>query len=458
VLEHHSTYIHPGESDDNADQRLAQEALRVRLAIQNWDAPMVVTTAIQFFESLFASQASRCRKLHNICNSVVILDEAQMIPLELLEPSVAALKELARAYNATILLCSATQPALDEGHYLSCGFSEKQIQEIIDVNDLPNMFTQLKRVKLHWRGSMSNQEIVDEMLACNNVLTIVNTKNEAKLLFRMLGPGEGHFHLSARMYPQHRREVLREINNRLQANKTCRVVSTSLVEAGVDVDFATVYRAVTGLDSIAQAAGRCNREGKDPKGYGDVHVYIPASGIPKNYPSFNRRFSATEPLLKSHEDFLSPEVMRRYFCDLYSSSGKLDQQGIMKLINNVVRELSNCPFNDIAGRYRFIEDGQIAVIIAPAHDAKATALLEKLRCFENTKKTLFAETKKILRQLQNYTINLYTKEFNFLRKQHAVELVNNQFWVTVPQSDYYDDDLGLVLEGEGYVDDDKFFI
>lgn len=251
VLEHHCNFK---ESDDLED--VAYNSRR-GLATENWDAPVVVTTNVQFFESLFHNKPSRCRKLHNIARSVIILDEAQAIPTEYMEPCLAALRELVEHYGCTIVLCTATQPALDDKSSLRMALPK--IEEIVD--DSKHLYEALQRTTVSFVGKLTDDELAVRLEEENQVLSIVSTKPQARALFELLQGHDGVFHLSTNMYPQHRRRVLDEIRTRLKQNKTCRVISTSLVEAGVDLDFPVVYRAMAGLDSIAQAAGRCNREG-----------------------------------------------------------------------------------------------------------------------------------------------------------------------------------------------------
>ena len=252
VLEHHCNFKERDEPEEAAYNR------RRGLAAENWDTPVVVTTNVQFFESLFSNKTSRCRKLHNIARSVIVLDEAQAIPTEYLEPCLAALRELVDHYGCSVVLCTATQPALDDKSNLRTALPK--IQELVD--NPAKLYEELCRTDVSFIGRITDDELAGRLEEEQQVLCIVSTKPQAKALFERLQKEEGVFHLSTNMYPQHRRRVLDSIRKRLKEKKSCRVVSTSLVEAGVDLDFPVVYRAMAGLDSIAQAAGRCNREGK----------------------------------------------------------------------------------------------------------------------------------------------------------------------------------------------------
>lgn len=293
VLEHHASFDWdaPGRTGD--DDEGPGGLPKLRKASENWDAPIVVTTAVQFFESLFANRTSRCRKLHNIAGSVVVLDEAQTLPLRLLSPCMAALTELTANYRTSVVLCTATQPALR----VCDGFKEEEDRrgnapvrkagfKICDERELaPDpeaLFMALKRVAVERRaGKTSDAEIVARFAEQKQMLCIVNTRPHARTLFDALTADartqEGARHLTTLMCPAHRRKVLAEIRARLEAGLPVRLVSTSLIEAGVDISFPEVWRAVTGIDSIAQAAGRCNREGR-MKGLGRTIVFEPEEG------------------------------------------------------------------------------------------------------------------------------------------------------------------------------------
>ncbi len=266
VLEHHSAFI-----DDPTAEPEARDKLR--LAMENWDAAVVVTTAVQFFESLFADRPARSRKLHNIARSVVILDEAQTLPLPLLRPCVAALDELARNYGTSVVLCTATQPALietdDEATSFEGGF--RNVREI--APEPKRLYQTFKRVTVEQLGDLDDAALATRLRTHERVLCIVNTRAHARELYERIKGEDGCYHLSALMCPKHRSARLDTIRGALKARQRCIVVSTSLVEAGVDVDFPVVYRAEAGIDSIAQAAGRCNREGRLERG--EVFVFRP---------------------------------------------------------------------------------------------------------------------------------------------------------------------------------------
>lgn len=441
VLEHHCNYLHPDENKEGGDEhRDSGDAMRFRLATENWDATLVVTTSVQFFESLFDNRSSRCRKLPSIAQSVVILDEAQMLPLPLLQPSVMALRELTANYGTSLVLCTATQPALEKSGRLTCGFPAGSIREIIPAHRKGPIFKTFERTKVIHLGTLSDETTRERLREETQVLCIVNTRNHARALYDALGKGEGHYHLSARMVPAHRREVLCKIKYRLKEGLPCRVVSTSLIECGVDVDFPTVYRAVAGLDSIAQAAGRCNREGKNPTGM--VYVFRPETGMPKRAPGFQRRAEVFEEVAASHDDLFSPEAVSAFFQRLYQFEG-LDQKEIMRCLSEANAGLplpTSFPFVKINDLYRFIENDMVPVIVE--WDKKARGLVQQLEHAQ--------EISGILRKLQSYTVQVYKTELGALFEGGVVPL-RDQFYVA-REGIGYREDVGLCSDDPTYWD------
>ncbi|MEZ4601591.1 MAG: CRISPR-associated endonuclease Cas3'' [Syntrophotaleaceae bacterium] len=424
VLEHHCNYRGSDDPEDRAYSRTRG------LAVENWDAPVVVTTNVQFFESLFSNKPSRCRKLHNIAKSVIVLDEAQAIPTEYLEPCLAALRELVEHYGCTVVLCTATQPALDDKSGLRMALSS--VTEIVE--DPSQLYRELSRTKVEFIGKLSDDSLAERLRAESRVLCILPTKPQTRAVFEKLRGVEGVFHLSTNMYPEHRRQVLDEIRICLKEEKPCRVISTSLVEAGVDLDFPVVYRAMAGLDSIAQAAGRCNREGKMERG----KVFVFDTEKLPSMPWLKRCMSRAAETLRTLPDAdpLGLEAMRRYFELLYDVQ-ELDKKQIMARLNVLTRDLY-FPFSDIAGDFRFIEDESIGIIIPDGPEAEK--LVQELRYTEFPRATL--------RKLQQYTVGVRTREFVALADAGALEMVRGEFPVLRNMA-AYQKDVGLcVTEGE----------
>jgi CRISPR-associated endonuclease/helicase Cas3 len=387
VVEHHSA-LEP-----------KRETTRSRLATENWDAPLVVTTAVQFWESLFAARPSRCRKLHRIANSVVILDEAQLLPPEFLTPILSVLQDLAAHYGVTFVLCTATQPALEEQStpdFHFPGLPPDAVQEIVD--DPEQLHAKLQRVRVEvpadLRSPRTWDDLAEEIRAEEQVLCIVNRRDDARELFRLL-PEHSRVHLSALMCGEHRSRTLRKIRQRLSTGEPLHVVSTQLVEAGVDLDFQVVFRALAGLDSIAQAAGRCNREGKLDRGR--VVVFVP----PKPAPAGLLRMAedgGRQALERRPADPLAPEHFNAYFRDLYWKHGdRLDKHHILELLNH--RGELKIRFRSAADRFRLIPDVQLPVVVRYEND-------ELLKELERLEKRGWEPDRDIRRRLQRFIVSI----------------------------------------------------
>ncbi|MCR4402504.1 MAG: CRISPR-associated helicase Cas3' [Firmicutes bacterium] len=396
VLEHHSNVVRHQEGEDSGLVR------RLELAEENWDMPLVVTTNVQFFESLFSNRSSRCRKLHNVAKSVVILDEAQMLPVELLQPCVAALAELVTNYRATVLLCSATQPAL--GGLLPADIKVKEI-----VPDPSSLYNALKRVVVSNGGKLENDEVAAEILSRKQALCIVNTRAHARRLFERLGENDGHYHLSAAMCPVHRAQRLGEIRERLRSAMPCRVISTQLVEAGVDLDFPVVMRAMAGIDSIAQAAGRCNREGLRDRG--EVIVFWPAGGEGMRHVWFKRTAAIAARIVEASNDPLALEAVERYFQDLYFYEGaRLDEREIMQRLEAGAKSL-NFPFDEIARLFRVIAEDTFSISIPFDDECKRAIAQARAEGIDRA----------LARRIQPYTVSIQVWEYKQLWDSGALE-------------------------------------
>jgi CRISPR-associated endonuclease/helicase Cas3 len=360
LVEHH-THLQP-----TRDTRSNQ------LGTENWDAPLIVTTNVQLMESLFAYRTTPCRKLHNLSRSVIILDEAQTIPVELLRPALAALRELVLNYGCSIVLCTATQPALERRKDFDLGL--ESVRPIIP--DAVPLFRALRRVEVRMLGKQRDSELALRLVNEHAALCIVNTRKHASRLYDQVAEGSEPgdcFRLSTWMCGQHRRAVLKTIRERLAAGQRCRVISTQLVEAGVDLDFPTVYRAEAGFDSIAQAAGRCNREGLLELGL--THVFEAEQRPP---PGLLRASADAGKELSRYLDPLAPEAIEAYFQLFYwTQKHRWDKQKVMeKMAFDHARGRALLQFREVASAFRIIRDDQLPILIP--YDAKACALWDKL--------------------------------------------------------------------------------
>lgn len=425
VLEHHSAF------DDTGFDDREETKDKLRLAMENWDAPVVVTTAVQFFESLFADRTSKCRKLHNITGSVIILDEAQMLPLKLLRPTMSAIDELARNYKCTVVLCTATQPALLSPDFYN-GF--ENVREI--APDPERLYLELDRVTVDYIGEQTDEQLKTWIEDNDQLLLIVNNRRHARALFNLIGQKDGHYHLTTLMCARHRKDVLAEVRNRLVKGRTCKLISTSLIEAGVDVSFPIVMRAETGLDSVAQAAGRCNREGLWQKSQSRVLVFTSSEW--KAPPEIDQFAASLRHVLRNHKgDLLAPKAINAYFGDVYwRKDGELDAKNLLKTHRDHHAKLS-FPFQNIARDYRVIESVMRPIII-PC-DKNAEKLVEDLRYVE------FVGS--IARKLQPYLVQIPQQAFAALRAAGVVETIQpdrfGEQFILLNNMDLYCDEAGL---------------
>jgi CRISPR-associated endonuclease/helicase Cas3 len=401
VLEHHSGAR--GDADDEGDFHREQEW--ARLAAENWDARIIVTTTVQLFESLFANRTSPSRKLHRLARSVIILDEAQALPAHLLSPALDVLRQLCDHYGATVVVSTATQPAFEEIPQ----FRELPATEI--VPDSARHFAALKRVEYEWRTDpkLSWDEAAELMRGQRQALAVVNTKKDALALLDALGDREA-LHLSTSLCGAHRRRVIEEVKGRLKAGEPCRLVSTQVIEAGVDLDFPLVLRALGPLDSIIQAAGRCNREGRLERGR--VIVFEPAEGgLPPG--AFKLGAQATRTLLgRGEPDPDDPDTCRDYFRGLLQLLD-LDARAIQKL-----RERFEYP--EVSRLFRMIEEDTVGVVVttygSEEDRRKVRRQLEGLR--HNPASVRWA-----LRRLQPYTVPVRSREAQEYRQRGLVSSI-----------------------------------
>lgn len=429
LIEHHSNLDMDSESEAG------------RLAAENWDAPVIVTTAVQFHESLFANRTSTCRKLHRLVRSIVILDEAQTLPVHLLQPCLRALQELTTNYGSSVVLCTATQPGIRWRTDFDIGLRE--VREIMP--DPPALYERLRRVEVRNLGVVQDGDLATRLAGVSRVLCIVNTTRHARDLFRILGPHEGHFHLSARMCAAHRREVLDGIRARLdEPNAACRVVSTQVVEAGVDVDFPVVYRALAGLDSLAQAAGRCNRNGR-LSGRGEVFVFRTEHAAANRY--FAETANCAAQVFERHaDDLLSLAAVERYFRLYYwDQKSRWDERDILGQFRLDSRPGSSLPFDfgfaAAAERFRLIDDAGQRAVIVPWGE-KGAALCARLRA-------MTAPNREVLREAQRYTVQVRLPEWNRAVDRKDIRLLFDNLGVLESREAFYDAHTGLNLEAEG---------
>lgn len=452
VLEHHNN----SESDDST------ETARSRLASENWDAPVVVTTNVQLFESLFTRKTSRCRKLHNLADAVLVIDEAQLLPVEFLQPVVDVLRLLVMDHGVTVLLCTATQPTLTEqrrfdGQGLR-GYAPGEVTAVID--DEANLHHELQRVRVHLPPDLKTSqpwaETAAQVARHEAVLAIVGRRADAKSLYDELHSetgSEGLWHLSALMCPQHRSEVIADIKVALRKRREAltrgesatpvRVVSTQLVEAGVDLDFPVVFRALAGLDSIAQAAGRCNREGRLAQG--DVHVFVPPKAPP---PGLLRNAAQACTVvwdgLTPDDDPLALERIQRYFGRLYADAQSLDAKGIcdaLKLQVDKVDQALAVRFRDASDAFKLIDESGATVFVRWRSERCRESVDDLIRMLERRPERW------LMRKLQRYGVTIYQHDLKRLLAAGDVKEVGPGLYVQADSDVFYDPVLGARLDG-----------
>ena len=443
VLEHHSTF-----SDEGLSFKEPRTKDKLREAEENWEAPIIVTTAVQFFESLFANRSSRCRKLHNIANSVVILDEAQTLPYKLLRPCVATIAELARNYQTSLVLCTATQPALSADDGFEHGLTA--VREL--APEPQKLHQKLERTTVRHIGAVNDEELTERLISHHQALCIVNNRRHAYSLFEQIRNKEGCFHLSTLMCAQHRSDKLKEIRGRLKQDQPCIVISTSLIEAGVDVDFPLVYRAEAGLDSIAQAAGRCNREGKHSKEDSLVNVFAVADDWPPP-PELEQYAQASQTIFRKHgESPLSLDAIRDYFQEVYWVKGpQLDAYSLMQQIEN--GGIGGIPYEQLARQFRMIESNMTPIIVpyvCPDEDKDESQITKLLNELYHSN-----YVGQVSRKLQRYLVQVPHYALVALQVAEAVqpirpELFGDQFLELV-STDLYDRDNGLSWDNPEFI-------
>lgn len=410
VVQHHSNI----EYSDQDPRRFATE---------NWDAPVIVTSNVQFFESLFANKPSKCRKLHNIANSVIVFDEAQMLPLPYLIPCVTAIGELVKNCNCTAVLATATQSSLKE-YFLPLNIRE--------INSAPEeMYKDFQRVTyIIEKESFSDLRLASELLRNNQVLCIVNTRRKAQKIASLISNA---YHLSTTMFPAHRTQILKEIRNKLKNGEPCCVVCTSMIEAGVDVDFPIVYREKAGLDNIIQAAGRCNREGKNSPQSSFVHIFSFESTEPPAI--IQQNIAAFEHARRNHSDIASLQAIECYFEQLRYIIGQdlLDRKNTVQQFNEGMRNGAlSFPFKTVAEQFHLLESDQKTIIVK---NNSSEALCNVLRNGKLNRNEL--------QKIQQFSVNVYQRDFEILYQCGKLEVLSND--VAILDDCFYDNQYGVSL-------------
>ena len=425
VLQHHSNYSYDGNTEEEK-----KTAEKLKKTCENWDAPLIITTSVQFFQSLYHYKSSALRKLHNLRDSVIVFDEIHLIPTNLLRPCLKAVGYITKYLNSEALFLSATMP--DYSKLFDKFLPDVNYNKLItDRTD----FKHFKKCEYEDKGKITLETIAENASQCKNALIVVNTKKTAAELYKLV-QGE-KYHLSANMTPAHRSRVIEVVRKKLEKGEHITVVSTSLVEAGVDLDFNTVFRQLSGLDSILQAGGRCNREGRDDKGY--VYVF----DIDETYrkgSDLAMRINKTKGLLKKYQDITSYDCIKEYYDGIFDfnqsriaensiakyneQSNSFDRQGLMWP--------NSIPFRSYAMQFEYISADTISIVIDDLNDQTCHELVETLRNGDMS----------VRRALQKYSVSVYMNVFKDLYSQGVLNDHGTGIFILENQS-YYNNETGL---------------
>ena len=431
---------HYAEADFQMDERenLSPENYRKALAAENWDAPIIVTTAVQFFESLFSNRSAKCRKLHNIAGSVVIFDEAQTLPQPFLRPCVAAIAQLVRHYGVTAVLCTATQPELQpllQEYHLTA-------QEIYPDGEM--LCRTLRRTTLQDAGELSQEDLTARLAAQEQVLCVVNRRKTAQDLYQKL-PEAGRYCLTTLLCPADRKTKLQEIRDRLQAGLPCRVVSTSLIEAGVDVDFPAAFREEAGLDSLIQTAGRCNREGRE-KDPAKRPVYMFRLEDTRIISRLKQSTAAMRAAQRKCPELDQPDAVQQYFQILFYKVKGREAQDEKKILDAFRRGRDGVlfPFSAVSEDFQLIQSPTKTVYIMEGDGKELCGqLLDGCR------------SRSLFRRLSAYAVSVYQDQFDALYRLGSLVPVDTGAAV-LTDSDRYSPEIGLQAEnaaGKAFFDD-----
>lgn len=449
VVEHHSAAEVPSRKDE--EEPIGPD--RLRLATENWDAPLIVTTTVQLFESLYGNRPSRCRKLHNLARAVIVLDEVQALPLDRLTPCLAALRELTICYRSSLVLCSATLPDFATNPSLKVRLPSAS-PIVARTSSLSAAF---RRVESELTCEpISDEKLAEQLTAAAQALCIVDARRHAAELFALLPDDGSRFHLSAAMCPHHRRAVLAEVKERLKHRFPCRLVATRVIEAGVDISFPAVWRAMAGVDSLAQAAGRCNRGGE----FGGLGRFVifesaRADALPQNLADLHRRRAEAREVLRLHPDPLGANAVANFF-DRIIALGNLDRDNCWQLLND--RPLDRIPFREVAEKFRMIGDDTVPLIVRWRADGAERDEVEHL--IQVVRFELGPNGPKprrvplgVFRSLQGYTVGCYHQHLvRFKAAGDIAPLDPEQRFHVLENPAVYDKDTGLDLARIGLRD------
>lgn len=423
ILQHHSNYLY--DKNINSEDYLITE--KMKRATENWDAPIIITTNVQFFQSIYDYRSSRLRKLHNIADSVIVFDEIHMMPIDYLQPCIRAIGYVSKLLNSEILFLTATMPNFKDLFELYIPNAN-----VIDLVEDKSLFPVFKNCTYNYLGTCELESIIEKSFNYESSLIIVNNRKKARKLYSMCTGKK--YHLSTYMTNYDRSKTIKNIRIDLEKKNKITVVSTSLIEAGVDLDFEAVFREISGLDSLLQSAGRCNREGKRKNGY----MYIfENEEISKKQSDLAIRINIARGIINKNVtaediDLNTKECIEIYYEKLYGfNNDKIEKNSIAKQC----KDPRYLPFRTYAENFKMIDSDTIAIVID--RDENSHELIQDLRYGK----------KSVMRKLQKYTSNIYIWEFEELYRQGVLDDYKTGIYC-LTNKDYYDDEIGLIFENE----------
>lgn len=435
ILRHQSTFSYENEEEERKDEDYTKAAKK---AAENWDAPLIITTMVQFFHSIYDNKRRKLRKLHNMADSILVFDEAHLMPTEYLQPCLRGIAYITRYLNSEAVFLTATMPDFPR---LMEQYAWKDTRILSLVEDT-SAFSEFQKCSYRYEGKISEEELVTRTFSCPSSLIIVNSRAKARRIYRQCGGRR--YHLSTYMTAYDRKRVLADIRrellclekefpdyNHVPEERRITIVSTSLIEAGVDLDVYTVFRELSGLDSILQAGGRCNREGKRENG----EVILFELEGEKDGSIADGRINMVRGILKKYLDISCPESIQEYYARFFEWKKEEIQEN---QITRRCHDIGSIPFKTYADRFQMIDSRTVSLVVP--RDENSRELAANLR---------YAGAG-LARKLQLYTCSVYEKELNDLIRQHVAEDFGTGIYC-LTNSHYYDPEIGITFEAKDYI-------
>jgi CRISPR-associated endonuclease/helicase Cas3 len=428
VLQHYSNYSFDEKTDNENDNT----SDKLKRACENWDAPFIITTNVQFFQSIYHYKGSRLRKLHNLADSIIVFDEIHMMPVNYIQPCLRAIGYITKHLSSEAIFMSATMP--DFTKFFKSYLPLNNVRELITDKSSFQEFKNCDYTDLGW---YTVEKIVEKSSQYQCSLIIVNSRSRARKLFTLCSGKK--YHLSTYMTSEHRSEIIREIRTAINCNEKITVISTSLIEAGVDLDFEAVFRELSGLDSILQSAGRCNREGRRKKGY--MYIFELSDFVIRN-PDIKLRMNITRNLLGTYADITAPECIREYYDRLFSFSQEQISKNCISGFNGEIRGFDAIPFRGYAESFHLIDSDTINIVIPERKDKSGEYKINRNQECMLLIERLKQQDYSVKRRLQLYCASVHFYEYESLLKYGVIDDYRTGVMI-LTNPDYYDSETGL---------------